>query len=34
MDPAMLDKNFTKLYPENDYHTLYFGEIMACYETE
>jgi len=35
MDPIHLDKNYDKaLYPQKDYHTLYFGEIMACYETE
>ena len=34
MNPAHLDKNFdTTLYPQKDYHTLYFGEILACYET-
>lgn len=34
MDNAFLDKSLEKLYPEKDYHTLYFGEILACYETE
>lgn len=35
MNPADLDKNYdTALYPKKDYHTLYFGEILACYETE
>lgn len=34
MDPAQLNTNFDKLYPEKDFHTLYFGEILACYETE
>ena len=35
MNPAFLDKNLDKsLYPQKDYHTLYFGEILACYETE
>ena len=35
MNPAFLDKNYdTALYPQKDYHTLYFGEILACYETE
>ena len=24
----------SSLYPKKDYHTLYFGEILACYETE
>ena len=34
MNPAFLDKSYdTSLYPQKDYHTLYFGEIMACYET-
>lgn len=31
MDPAFLEKEFEKLYPEKDYHTLYFGEIVSCY---
>ena len=32
MDPAYLDAAYEKLYPEKDYHTLYFGEILDCYE--
>ena len=32
MDPAYLDQGYEKLYPEKDYHTLYFGEILDCYE--
>ncbi len=32
MDPAYLDKECDSLYPEKDYHTLYFGEILDCYE--
>ena len=34
MDPANLDAECEKLYPEKDYHTLYFGEILDCYEIE
>ena len=35
MNPAHLDKNYDKaIYPLKDYHTHYFGEILACYETE
>jgi flavin reductase (DIM6/NTAB) family NADH-FMN oxidoreductase RutF len=35
MDPAHLDKDYdATLYPKKDYHTLYFGEILACYETD
>jgi flavin reductase (DIM6/NTAB) family NADH-FMN oxidoreductase RutF len=35
MNPAHLGKNYDKaLYPQKDYHTLYFGEVLACYETE
>jgi flavin reductase (DIM6/NTAB) family NADH-FMN oxidoreductase RutF len=35
MNPVHLDNNYDKtLYPKKDYHTLYFGEILACYETE
>ena len=32
MDPAHLDPALDDLYPAKDYHTLYFGEIVACYE--
>jgi flavin reductase (DIM6/NTAB) family NADH-FMN oxidoreductase RutF len=35
MDPVHLDKGYdTSIYPQKDYHTLYFGEILACYETD
>ena len=35
MNPAHLDKNYDQvLYPQKDYHTLYFGEILACYEAQ
>ncbi len=35
MDQMYLDKNYdASLYPKKDYHTLYFGEILACYETD
>jgi flavin reductase (DIM6/NTAB) family NADH-FMN oxidoreductase RutF len=33
MDPAQLVDDYQHLYPERDYHTLYYGEIKACYET-
>ena len=33
MDSALLDKDLEGLYPKKDYHTLYFGEILACYES-
>jgi flavin reductase (DIM6/NTAB) family NADH-FMN oxidoreductase RutF len=32
MDPAFLAEDIASLYPQKDFHTLYFGEIMACYE--
>jgi len=32
MDPASLDAEYMNLYPKNDFHTLYFGEIVECYE--
>jgi flavin reductase (DIM6/NTAB) family NADH-FMN oxidoreductase RutF len=32
MDPAFLDSEYKHLYPKNDFHTLYFGEILDCYE--
>jgi hypothetical protein len=34
MDNAFLDSDLEKLYPKKDYHTLYFGQIMASYETD
>ncbi|MDX9820397.1 MAG: flavin reductase family protein [Syntrophales bacterium] len=35
MDPAHFDKDLdASVYPQRDYHTLYFGEIVACYETD
>lgn len=34
MDSTLLDKELKGLYPKKDYHTLYFGEILACYESE
>ena len=35
MNPAHLDKDYDEsLYPQKDYHTLYFGEIVGCYETD
>jgi flavin reductase (DIM6/NTAB) family NADH-FMN oxidoreductase RutF len=35
MDPAGLDGGYdARLYPEKDYHTIYFGEIMDCYEID
>ena len=32
MDPSHMDPSVGALYPKSDYHTLYFGEILACYE--
>jgi flavin reductase (DIM6/NTAB) family NADH-FMN oxidoreductase RutF len=34
MDPKYLVPEYGELYPQKDYHTLYFGEILACYEIE
>lgn len=34
MDSAFLENEFDSLYPKKDYHTLYFGNILTCYETE
>ena len=35
MDPGYLDGEMDKsIYPQKDYHTLYFGEILACYESD
>jgi len=32
MDPDFLRDDFRGLYPQKDYHTLYYGQIVACYE--
>jgi len=32
MDAEFMDAGYKPLYPENDFHTLYFGEILECYE--
>ena len=34
MDPKFMDKDVEALYPQKDYHTLYFGEVVACYIVE
>jgi flavin reductase (DIM6/NTAB) family NADH-FMN oxidoreductase RutF len=35
MDPTFLDEAYDEeIYPAKDYHTLYFGEIKACYELD
>jgi flavin reductase (DIM6/NTAB) family NADH-FMN oxidoreductase RutF len=35
MDPAhLVGECNAAFYPLKDYHTLYFGEILACYETD
>ncbi len=33
MDPSFLIEGYKHLYPNKDYHTLYFGEIVYCYST-
>ena len=35
IDPSNLVDAYKKhLYPDNDYHTIYFGEIVHCFSTE
>ncbi|HSR11129.1 MAG TPA: flavin reductase family protein [Thermodesulfobacteriota bacterium] len=34
MDPKSLSPDLWGIYPAKDYHTLYFGEIVASYQTE
>jgi len=34
MDPAQLIDLYKHLYPEQDFHTMYFGDIVSCYSTE
>jgi flavin reductase (DIM6/NTAB) family NADH-FMN oxidoreductase RutF len=31
VEPAALADDYRALYPEKDYHTLYYGEIKECY---
>lgn len=31
LDPRFLNQDLLPIYPAKDYHTLYFGEIMAAY---
>ena len=33
LDPKNLVEKYTHLYPDKDYHTLYFGEIAETYRT-
>ncbi len=33
LDPKNLVEAYTHLYPEKDYHTMYYGEIRSCYST-
>lgn len=32
IQPALMDKELEKLYSNNDYHTMYYGEILNCYQ--
>ena len=34
IDSTHLTREYDHIYPEKDYHTLYFGEIQACYQVE
>jgi flavin reductase (DIM6/NTAB) family NADH-FMN oxidoreductase RutF len=34
MDPARIGNDVKSIYGSGDYHTLYFGKIEDCYETE
>lgn len=34
LDPLYLIEGYKHLYPEKDFHTLYFGEIMYCYSSK
>ncbi len=34
MDPSQLIDAYKHLYPEKDYHSIYFGEIVYAYSTE
>jgi flavin reductase (DIM6/NTAB) family NADH-FMN oxidoreductase RutF len=32
MDPSSMDPALGTMYPARDYHTLYFGKILGCYD--
>jgi flavin reductase (DIM6/NTAB) family NADH-FMN oxidoreductase RutF len=34
MNPAQAGGTLAPLYPKKDYHTMYYGEIVQCYEME
>lgn len=34
LDPRNLISNYTHLYPEKDYHTIYYGEIRYSYRSD
>jgi flavin reductase (DIM6/NTAB) family NADH-FMN oxidoreductase RutF len=34
MDASVLVESYKHLYPDKDYHTVYYGEIVYCYSTE
>jgi flavin reductase (DIM6/NTAB) family NADH-FMN oxidoreductase RutF len=34
MDPAFVHPELMEEYPRKDFHSLYFGEILACYKIE
>lgn len=33
IEPDALDQSYKNLYPNKDYHTIYYGEILQCYST-
>ena len=34
LDPKFFAGELISIYPQKDYHTLYFGEILACYRKD
>jgi flavin reductase (DIM6/NTAB) family NADH-FMN oxidoreductase RutF len=34
LNPSALAESYKHLYPDKDYHTMYFGEIAYCYSNE
>ena len=34
IDPQFLAQEVISIYPQKDFHTLYFGEILGCYRRE
>jgi hypothetical protein len=34
MSPDLMHPDLAEIYPDADYHTFYFGEVLACYRLQ